>query len=79
MKYGEISGCDVGVTVEEKASFHSIGGLIEDVMTGIRVETFSSSLPRGVILDGTDNYGRKDIEFVKPRPPIIITKATGDT
>ena len=79
MKYGEISGCDVGVTVEENASFHSIGGLIEDVMTGIRVETFSSSLPRGVILDGTDNYGRKDIEFVKPRPPIIITKATGDT
>ena len=70
MKYGEISSCDIGVTIEEKATFHSIGGLIEDVTTGIRVETDLMSLPKGVILDGTDNYGRKDIEFFKPRPSL---------
>ena len=78
MKYGEISGCDVGVTIEENATFHSIGGLIEDVTTGIRVETLLLSLPKGVILDGTDNYGRKDIEFFKPRPSVKITTATTD-
>ena len=50
----------------------SIGGLIEDCVTGIIVESETNSFHSHVVLDDTDNYARTDVEYIKPKPKITI-------
>ena len=70
VKWSEISDCTIAVSLEEKASFRTIGGLFEDCVTGILAE--GDSLNENTIIEDTDNYACNDIEFVKPKVTVKI-------
>ena len=74
IKWSEISECTIAVSLEDKACLRSIGGLIEDCVTGILAE--GDSLNENTIIEDTDNYACNEIEFVKPKVKLEIDSQT---